>query len=110
MTAFEKKHLVIIDPREMDGNPFDVASRAAEQAAALIDLAAEQTALAALMARNSYMERELQEHRPLTPNAFEESAAGRRFVRDQEDLEDLAKSLRISAKAAGYDPKHPPKA
>lgn len=109
MTQYEPKQITVLDPRTFDGDPFTVAQRAAEQAAALAKLAAEQTALAALMARNSFMEAILQDKGELSPTAWEGSPYGPKWQDVEHDLYAQAAKLQSLGRAAGYDPKHPPK-
>lgn len=110
MTTYDTKHIAVVDPRTFDGDPFTVAHRAAEQAAALVELSADQTKLAALMARNSSMERDLQAGDDANPAGWEDGPYGKAFVRIEAELRSLVKRLHAQAAAAGYDPKHPPKA
>ena len=110
MTQFEPKNLTILDPRTFDGDPFTVAQRAAEQAEALVKLAAEQAELAELMHRNSFMEAILQAGDELTPGAWDNSPYSTKWADVKNDLLSVVGSMRSLGGAAGYDPKHPPKA
>lgn len=109
MTQYEPKSFTITDPRTFDGDPYTVAQRAAEQAAALTKFAAEQTALAHVMARNAWMETELGEGRTLTPEGWENTPYRNRWADAEADLRTTTGTLITLGRAAGYDPKHPPK-
>lgn len=108
MNQYATKHLAVIDPRTLDGDPFTVAQKAAEQAAALAKIAAEQIGLAHLMARNSHMERELQDG-PIDPNGWENGPYEPKWSAAEADVRAVSQTLVVLGRAAGFDPKHPPK-
>lgn len=95
------------DPREYDGNPYEVAARAVSQAEAVARILASTIDSARIMARNAEMEREL--HRGEDPNApaFDDSAQGRRFEAAAASATAIQKELRVLGQAAGYNPKTP---
>lgn len=98
---------VIADPRTFDGNPYEVAQRAAEQAAALARLLAYATEVARLMARNAQLERELVATGSCDAPAYDRSVEGQRFVRVKYAALEAEKNLKVLALAAGFDPKRP---
>ena len=104
-----EQHFVVSDAREMEGNPFEVAERACQQAAGVAGVLFECIEGAELMARNSFMERNLQED-PAAPRAAEWDGTpeGKRFVSVKQQASDLAVALRALAKASAYDPRRPP--
>lgn len=106
---YEPRNLVLIDPRTFDGDPFDVAKRACQQAAGLAELLSTALEGTALMVRNAELERQLQRGDDADPTAWEESAQGRRLRTLQDDTQQAQKSLEMLAAAAGYNPRNPPK-
>lgn len=104
------KQFSIADARTFDGDPFDVADRAVRQAAAVAVILVEALDGAKLMARNAEMERQLQATGECSAEAWQEGPQGRRFATIQQNAEDAVKALTVLAQAAGYNPKHPPKA
>lgn len=105
MSAYDPKHFTVIDPRTFDGDPYSVAQRACEQAAALAELSAEQADLAYVMARNASMERDLQAKRDPDPAGWEDGPHGRAFAATREALRTQAKRLRAQAQAAAFNTK-----
>lgn len=106
----DPKTLTILDPRTFDGDPFTVAQRAASQVQALVNLALEQAAVAEIMHRNSWMEAILQDGGELTPEGWDNSPFARKWANVGASLASVHGSVAALADAAGYDPKHPPKA
>lgn len=109
MTQYETRHIAVIDPRTLDGDPFTVARKAAEQAAGLVLLASEAVEKAQIMARNSWMEAELAEGRELQSDGWMNTPYSGKWDDAAADLKALSKTLVTLGKAAGFDPKHPPK-
>jgi hypothetical protein len=107
---FEPKTLTILDPRTFDGDPFTVAQRAAEQSKALVERTADQVVLSAVMHRNSFMETILQDGGELLPMSWDDSAYARKWKEVDAHLQKAASLLETLGRAAGFDPKHPPKA
>jgi hypothetical protein len=100
----------IKDPRTFDGDPFEVAERAVRQAEAITRLAAECTDEASIMARNAQLERNLQETKnDARANEWEDSHQSRLFGTIHKTLKTAEHKLTQLAKAAGYNPKNPPK-
>lgn len=97
----------MVDPRELDGNPYEVAEKAAAQAAALVAAASWATEVARLMSRNAEMERQLYRGDPSDPVSWEKGGLGRRFEKVQDDLQATQKDLKLLIRAAGFDPRAP---
>lgn len=98
---------VVADPREFDGDPFDVAERAVLQAGAVARVLKQALDGARLMARNAEMERQLMGGGDPDPLAFEQGAQGKRLRLLQEQAGAAEKQLTVLARAAGYNPKRP---
>jgi hypothetical protein len=96
---------VITDPRTYDGNPYEVAERAVRQAEALAGILVETIELAALMARNAEMERDLVMTGECDAPGWPDSAQGRRYTALGTVVGEVEKALGGLAKAAAFDPK-----
>lgn len=104
------QHFTVADPRTFDGNAFEVAERAFLQAQAVARILSECIDLAAIMARNAQLERNLQETRDdARAGEWEDSAQSRAINRHFQVAKDLERGLGAQAAASGYDPKNPPK-
>ena len=102
--------ITITDPREFDGDPYQVATRAVEQLKGILLLAAENLDAVDKMARNAELERLLsmqvdsQELRDQA-HGWPESPQGRRLAGILDRLELSVKDLQGLEKAVGYNPK-----
>jgi hypothetical protein len=105
--AHEPKHVVITDPREFDGDPFEVAERAVNQAGALTTILRSNVELAFVMARNAEMERQIIDTGEPSAADFETSVHARKLQKIVADLRDAEKTLRTLARAVGFNPKAP---
>lgn len=105
----EAKTVVIVDPRTFDGDPFDVADRACQQASGLVQHLRTALEGARLMARNAELERQLQAGVDLDPVGWENGPQGERFQRSLDELSDVEHSVNVLRRAAMYNPKNPPK-
>lgn len=105
----ESKSFVVTDPREFDGDPFDVANRAVLQTEALLSLTVEAVDDAYIMARNAEMERQFDT--PEGPNAaaWPDTAAGKRWQSVMERLAQITTDLVVLRRVASFNPKSPPK-
>lgn len=101
----EPKSFVVTDPREFDGDPYDVANRATSQAEALLNLTIEAVDDAYVMARNAEMERQNGDGAVEWP----ESAAGRRWQSVMDRLPEILLDLAVLRRVAAFNPKRPPK-
>jgi hypothetical protein len=109
----DTKTLTVADPRTFDGDPFDVAGRACEQARALAALTAHSIESVEIVARNAQMTRWLAETdgEDAKASEWDDSPQGRQFKQITEalqavgeDLDEVARRLGTLAKAAAYKP------
>lgn len=109
MTQINTTTFTITDPREFDGDPFQVAERAIQQAQALAALAEKSLDAAEIMARNAELERSLllDKEASLMPVAagWPESPQGRMIDSAREALQTSQRKLKVVAKAAAFNPK-----
>lgn len=101
--------ITVTDPREFEGDPYQVAQRAIQQAAALAALLHENLYAVDLMARNAELERHLSASVDAaslraTANAWPESPQGRRIAQIRADILAAEERLRGMEKAAAYNP------
>lgn len=104
---YEPKQFTIVDPRQLDGNPYEVAAKSVEQAQGMAKLYLSTLHGAALMARNAELERQLYATGECNPAAFTDGPHGRRFADMIAHAEKHIKTLAILTTAAGYNPKAP---
>lgn len=97
----------IADPRTFEGDPYEVAERAARQAGALARLLGQTIDSARIMARNAQMERDLALTGECDAPGYDESAEGRRFADVRKLATDAEKNLAVLARAARFNPKAP---
>ena len=95
------------DPRTFDGDPFEVAQRAAIQAEAVAQILTKCVADAALMARNAQAERDLLRTGGCDMAGYADTAEGRRFASIHERITSAQSDLSILARAVGFNPKRP---
>jgi hypothetical protein len=95
------------DPREFDGDAYQVAERAIQQLRAVIAQAEQLMPATVLMVRNADLERTLALGQPLGDVAKEwpESPQGRKLAQHQETLLRMQVSLEALQRAAAYNPK-----
>jgi hypothetical protein len=103
----EPRQVVVTDPRSYDGNPYDVAQRAAAQAEGLLNITRGSVEDATVMARNAEMERQCIDGGAPDANAWEASAAGRKWAALAQTLWQARNDLVALGRAAAFDPKHP---
>lgn len=104
------RQFVVGDPRDFDGDPFEVAERSLRQSAAVAAVMLESLKGARLMVRNAEMERQIIEHGECSAADFEDTAQARRLDDVSRSIAEAEKSLHMLARAAGYNPKKPVKA
>lgn len=103
--------ITITDPREFEGDPYQVAESAIRQATALLDIASTQLDKVDLMVRNAALQREIDlgnatpEHLREVAQGWPESPQGSKLRIAQQELRDAGKHLSILARAAAYNPK-----
>ncbi len=108
MTQNNTQTFVVGDPRHFDGDPFEVAERACEQAAAVARVLAGAIRMAELMARNAEMTRNLQVTKDDAGAArWDPSPQAQRFREHAEAADNAERVLRQLSKAAGFNPKAP---
>ena len=104
------KTITVVDPREFDGDAYQVAQRAIQQVCALTGLLIQNMEPTNLMARNAELERllsagtssdELRE----AATAWPESPQGRQFASMSEALAEVQARLLSLERAVAYDPK-----
>lgn len=93
------------DPRTFDGDPYEVAARAVQQAEAVARILATVAEGAYVMVRNAELERQLDASGECDAVAWEESAQNRRWEDIREKLAVVEQGLSVLAKAAGFNPK-----
>ena len=95
----------LVDPRTFDGDPYEVAERACQQAEAIVRLASKAAEDAGVMARNAELSRQEDTGGAIDATAWEDSVHGRKFAGAHRDLKQVERSLGTLATAAGYNPK-----
>lgn len=102
--------ITVADPRRFDGNPYDVAFRACHQAAAIARILQTSIEDANVMARNAEMERNLIDSDDPRAADWDDGPQGQGFNQLSNEVGSIQRKLEALARAASYDPKHPPKA
>ena len=105
----DPKHFTVVDPRIFDGNPFEVADRAAAQVVGLLEIAREALDDAELMARNAELERQCQRGEELNAVGWPESPEGKRWTAAKSVVDQTSAAVAVLRRAASFDPRHPPK-
>lgn len=103
----DTQYFAVSDPREFDGNPYEVADRAAGQVAGLIKVTLGAAAGGNLMARNAYLERQCVNKETLTATEWESSPEGIKWRELMDKLTELQPIAQALQRAAAYDPKAP---
>jgi hypothetical protein len=100
----------IIDPRDIDGDPFEAAGQALDHIALLVKTAAYQLSSSYPVVRNAAMERALVSPRADLAEAvknFEDGPQAKALAALDVDLASVHKRLQALALAASYDPSNP---
>lgn len=100
---------VVTDPREFDGNPYEVAERAVQQAEALLDLTIRAVEDAETMARNADLEQQMDLGGEPDAAAWTHGPAGHKWQTILDGLALSAKTLSVLRQYAAWNPKSPPK-
>lgn len=110
-TITDTKILSIADPRNMEGDPYEVAERACLQIAGLARVLSQQVELVNLMARNAELERALATTGDCTIAAatWPETGQALKLKTVQEDLAKIERDMAVLARAASYNPRRPPR-
>lgn len=106
----QPKHFTIIDAHTFEGDPYEVAERACRQAAAVAAVLEGCLEPAEQMARNAYMERNLQAGLEPSADEWEATPEYKRWASLREEVAALVKRLSALAVASGYNPKRKRKA
>lgn len=109
MTQQRERSFVIADPRDFDGNPFEVAARAVAQIEGLLALAEGAIPLSELMARNAEMTRRIDLGGEPEGDRWAGEPQGRQWALLREEVTAIRRRLKIIKAASAYDPKHPPR-
>jgi hypothetical protein len=101
------KSFVVQDPREFDGDPYQVAERAIRQLRGVLEVAETLVDPTNLMLRNAELERQLALGNKLVNPAAEwpESPQGRAFAKIADEVTLCRARLQSLEKAAAYNPK-----
>ncbi len=112
MTTHPTKHVVtVIDPRDFDGDPYQVAERAVAQAKAVARILTDNLDAVNKMARNAELERLLaagewdSDELRDKAHGWDESPQGRQFVAINDELSSIIQRLERLEKAVAYNPK-----
>jgi len=108
MTPIKKTAVITVqDPREFDGDPYQVSVRAIQQVRGLIALATDVLEPTTLMVRNADLERELAFGNELgnAGKDWPESPQGRQLLIIAKQLEDAEARLARLEKATAFNPK-----
>lgn len=100
---------VVTDPREFDGDPYEVAERATLQAEALLNLTIQAVEDAEVMARNADLEQQMDLGGQPDASLWADSAAGKRWKAVSERLTGVVPDLGVLRRFAAFNPKRPPK-
>ena len=95
----------VVDARTLDGDPYEVALAAVDQALALTELAVEYTDIAARMGRNAQDERDLYFTGAIGETEYVFTGEGKNFEKAKEGLAEATKRLASLRKAVGFNPK-----
>jgi hypothetical protein len=102
--------LAVSDPREFDGNPYEVAEQATRQLHGLARLMELSLPAVEKMARNAQMERDIALGGEPDAAGWPDSPQGRQFEMIRRQNADHVRVLNYLVQAAAYDPKNPPTA
>jgi hypothetical protein len=105
----EERTFTVANPRDFDGNPFEVAERAVAQLEGLAAILEEALVPAELMARNAEMSRRLEARQPPRGDDWAETPQGRYWAKIAAEVRELQVHLRVCKRASGFDPRHPPR-
>lgn len=107
MTQISTQQFTVSDPRDFDGDPYDVAKRACLQAGAVARVLKDTVADARVMVRNAELERQMARDEQPSAIAFEDSIHATKLDTVAEAAEAAEKALAQLARAAGFNPKAP---
>jgi hypothetical protein len=100
----KEKTFVYTNPNQLEGEPYEVANAACEQAQAVAELLAEAVDGAFRMARVAEMHRDQQQGKQPDGGDFRNRPLGTRLIKIHEQAEKTARDLGLIARAASFDP------
>lgn len=106
-TNSQYQTFTITDPRHYDGDPFEVAERAARQAEAMAAVLDKCLRDARVMARNAQAERDLLTTGECDMPGYEDTAEARRFDSLLDRVSGVQKDLQILSRAVSFNPRRP---
>jgi hypothetical protein len=101
----ETKRFAVADPRTFDGDPYEVAERAFQQAEGISRILEETLADARVMALNAEMSRQIEDTGEADASAFEQTVLARQIDAAASSVTKITKSLGVLGKAAAFNPK-----
>lgn len=99
----------VADPATFDGDPFEVAERAVKQAGAVAAILRSTLNDARGMLRNAEMERQIYAEGEADAEAFDTGPQNRILDSLIANTDGTIKGAELLAKAAAFNPRHPPK-
>jgi hypothetical protein len=99
------KKFAIADPRFFEGDPYEVAQRAAQQASAVAGLLREAIDGAYLMVRNADLERQLALDGECSVEDFEDGVHAKQLKELAAQADKMSVALATLGRAAAYNPK-----
>lgn len=105
MTQINTQHFSATDPREFDGDPFEVADRAVAQIKGVIDVALTLAPATILMVRNAELERRIIRDEDPDAAGWPETTEGRRWSDIEADLRSATDKLTVLQRVAAFNPK-----
>lgn len=104
------RNFTVADPRDFDGNPYDVGARALAQLRGILQQVELSLPVTELMVRNAELERQMALDQDPDAVNWPTSPQGKKFYAVRVKLDDLKNELSAMERAASYDPRHPPTA
>jgi hypothetical protein len=105
MPVNEDYTLVVTNPTEYDGDPYEVAERAVGQSLGVARSYLATLESARLMARNAELERQLVRDGSCDAVAWEDGAEGKRYAKLIEQTAAHVRTLALLERVAGFNPK-----
>lgn len=104
---FPTMTFTVADPRTFDGDAYEVAERALNQAAAVAAVLEQMLDAADKMARNAEMERAFAFHEEPKGSEWRGTPQGRALAGVMANATAARKALKVLTQAAGYNPRKP---
>jgi hypothetical protein len=105
MAPVTTKTFKLTDPRDFDGNPYEVAERAVGQLTGITKLLVDTIDPAEIMFLNAYMERQGALGQEVDAAAYYDSPEYRNWLRVKERATEIHRTLTVLQRSAGYNPK-----